>query len=78
MRTTSGHLIYTEVETVELKKHQPPMTVEEQIENLKSLGLIIDNEDEVKDFLNDISYFRLIKGFSIGLKKRNDIYTMKV
>ena len=50
------------------------MTVEEQIENLKNLGLIIDNEDEVKDFLNDISYFRLIKGFSIGLKKRNDIY----
>lgn len=28
----------------------------------------------MKDFLNDISYFRLIKGFSIGLKKRNDIY----
>ena len=74
MRTTSGHLIYTEVETVELNKHHPPMAVEEQIENLKSLGLIIDNEDEVKDFLNDISYFRLIKGFSIGLKKRNDIY----
>ena len=74
MRTTSGHLIYTEVETMELKKHQPPMTVEEQIENLKNLGLIIDNEDEVKDFFNDISYFRLIKGFSIGLKKRNDIY----
>ena len=39
---------------MELKKHQPPMTVEEKIENLKNLGLIIDNEDEVKDFFNDI------------------------
>ena len=27
----------------ELKKHQPPMTIDEQIENLKNIGLIIDD-----------------------------------
>ena len=29
----------------ELKQHQLPMTIDEQIENLKSLGLIIENEE---------------------------------
>ncbi len=60
---------------MELKKHQPPLTVDDQIENLKELGLIINDETVVKEFLNDVSYFRLIKGFSIGLKKRNDKYS---
>ena len=50
------------------------MTIDEQVENLKALGLIIDNEDDVASFLNDISYFRLIKGFSIGLKPINGNY----
>lgn len=50
------------------------MSLDEQVENLKELGLIINDDEEVKDFLNDVSYFRLIKAYSIGLKKRNDIY----
>ena len=29
----------------ELKQHQPPMTIDEQVENLKSLGLIINDEE---------------------------------
>lgn len=28
----------------ELKKHQPPMTIDEQVENLKNIGLIVDDE----------------------------------
>lgn len=56
------------------KKHQPPLNVKEQIENLKCLGLTIDDEKEAENFLNDVSYFRLIKAFSIGLKKKNDLY----
>ena len=40
------------------KKHQQPMTIDEQIENLKSLGLIIEDEEYAKKILNDISYFR--------------------
>ena len=63
---------------MELKKHQAPMSVDEQVENLKELGLIIDNEEEVKEFLNDVSYFRLIKAYSIGLKKKNDKYNQGV
>lgn len=29
----------------ELKKQQPPMTIDEQVENLKSIGLIVDDEE---------------------------------
>ena len=54
------------------------MSVDEQVENLKELGLIIDDEEEVKAFLNDVSYFRLIKAYSIGLKKKNDKYNQGV
>lgn len=42
----------------ELKKHQASMTIDEQIENLKSLGLIINDEEYAKNIFNDISYFR--------------------
>ncbi|MBO5369488.1 MAG: Abi family protein, partial [Clostridia bacterium] len=74
----SGHLIYTEVKSVELKKYQAPTSIGEQIENLRSLGLIINNDEEAGDFLNDVSYFRLIKAYSIGLKKKNGKYNPDV
>ena len=45
----------------ELKQHQSPMTIDEQVENLKSLGLIINEDEYAKKILNDISYFRLVK-----------------
>ena len=41
----------------ELNQHQPPMTIDEQVENLKSIGLIVDDEEYAKKILNDISYF---------------------
>ena len=44
-----------------LKKHQPSMTIDEQIENLKEKGLVIQDEEYARSILNDISYFRLIK-----------------
>lgn len=50
------------------------MTIDEQIENLKSLGLIIDDEERAKGFLNDVSYFRLIKAFGLGLKQNDSKY----
>lgn len=56
------------------KEHQPPMTVESQIENLKALGLKIEDEDYAKRFLNDVSYFRVIKAYSLGLKPKNGKY----
>lgn len=62
----------------ELKKHQPPMTIDEQIENLKSIGLIVDDEEYAKKILNDISYFRLIKAYSLNLKHKNGRYNEKV
>ena len=58
----------------QLKKQQPPMTIDEQIANLQEKGLIIENEDFAKSFLNDVSYFRLIKAYSLGLKERNGNY----
>lgn len=58
----------------EKKRHQPSMKLEEQVENLESLGLIIQDKEWAKSILNDISYFRLIKAFSLRLKAKNDRY----
>ena len=58
----------------ELKKHQPPMTIDEQVENLNNIGLIVDDEEYAKKILNDISYFRLIKAYSLNLKSKNGCY----
>ncbi|MCM1367919.1 MAG: Abi family protein [Roseburia sp.] len=57
------------------KQHQPPLDIDRQIENLKSIGLQIDDERSAHDFLNNVSYFRLIKAFGLGLK--NDDSTFK-
>ena len=62
----------------ELKKHQPSMTVDEQIANLREKGMIIKDEEFAKVFLNDVSYFRLIKAYSLGLKTKNGNYDEKV
>lgn len=62
----------------ELKKHQLPMTIEEQIENLKSIGLTISDEEYASQILNDISYFRLIKAYSLNLKEKNGKYYEQV
>lgn len=32
------------------------MTIDEQVENLKNIGLIVDDEEYAKKILNDISY----------------------
>ena len=60
--------------TMERKKHQEALTVKEQIENLKSLNLIIKDEYLATQFLNDVSYFRFIKAYSLSLKPKNGNY----
>lgn len=62
----------------ELKQHQPPMIIDEQVENLKNIGLIVEDEEYAKRILNDISYFRLIKAYSLTLKSKNGIYAENV
>lgn len=57
-----------------LKKHQEPIDVTKQIENLKNLGLTIENEEDADCFLNNVSYFRLIKGFGGGLKNKDSTF----
>lgn len=59
---------------MELKEHQPSMDINEQIENLKSIGLKFDDEDYARCVLNDISYFRLIKAYGLGLKGKNSTF----
>lgn len=61
-----------------LKKHQRPMTIEEQVENLKNIGLIIEDDAYAKRILNDISYFRLMKAYSLNLKAKNGKYEKNV
>ena len=56
------------------KKHQPPLSIKQQIENLKTLGLIIEDETLAATFLNDVSYFRFIKAYSLELKPKNANY----
>lgn len=61
-----------------LKQHQPAMTIAEQINNLKNLGLEIHDEDSASNFLNDVSYFRFVKAYSLGLKPPNGNYSRGV
>lgn len=51
-----------------------PLSVKEQIQNLYDLGLIIEDEEDARLLLNDVSYFRLIKAYSLGLKPKNGNY----
>jgi abortive infection bacteriophage resistance protein len=74
MRTMSGRLIVGVSKMQGLKEHQPSMNVDEQIENLKNKGLIFENEEDAKSFLNDVSYFRMVKAYSLGFKVKNENY----
>lgn len=56
------------------KEQQPPLTVEQQIENLLELGLTIEDTNYASTLLNDVSYFRMIKAYSLGLKPKNGKY----
>ena len=51
-----------------------PISVEDQIANLKSNNLIIEDEEYAKDVLSRISYLRLIKAYGLGLKPKNSTY----
>ena len=52
MRTTSGLFNFIKKDDImELKQHQPPMNIDNQIANLKALGLEIKNEEKAKCFL---------------------------
>ena len=57
MRTTLGRFF------MNLKHHQLALSIEEQIDNLKQLGLIINDEENTRSI-----YYRLIKAYSLGLK----------
>lgn len=57
-----------------LKEHQLATNIEEQLENLKTLGCTIEDETEAANFLNNVSYFRLIKGFGFTFKNVNSPY----
>ncbi len=76
MRTMSGHFFERGIKDMEkkFKETQPPLTIPDQIANLQALGLIIPDVDTASKFLNDVSYFRFIKGYSLELKSRNSSY----
>ena len=50
------------------------LTIEQQIENLKALNLIVEDEKAAYDFLNKVSYYRLVKAYSGGLKNLGGRY----
>lgn len=51
------------------KTHQEPISIEAQIKNLIDLGLIVKDESYAEKILERISYYRLIKAYSISFKK---------
>lgn len=59
---------------MEKKQHQPACSIDELIDNLESKGLEIPNEESAKAFLDEVSYFRVIKAYSLGLKEKNGNY----
>lgn len=61
-----------------LKDLQPALTIEQQIANLKDIGLVIKDDKFAQSFLNEVSYFRFIKAFSLGLKPKNGNYNGNV
>ncbi len=60
------------------RKLEEPLSVDQQIKNLKDLDLIINNEEDAKSFLNDVSYYRFIKAYSLTLKSKNSKYNSGV
>lgn len=55
-----------------MKTHQPSLSIKQQVQNLKDIGLMISDETYAQDILNNISYFRLIKAYSLGLKSNGE------
>lgn len=51
------------------KIHQEPISIENQVKNLIDLGLLVEDKTYAKKILGRISYYRLIKAYSITLKK---------
>ncbi|MFM1525735.1 MULTISPECIES: Abi family protein [Helcococcus] len=51
------------------KLHQKPINLDEQIDNLIHLDLKIENKEYANDVLRRISYYRLIKAYSVTLKE---------
>lgn len=51
------------------KSHQAPIDVNEQIENLISLDLQLEDKDYAKSVLSRVSYYRVVKAYSITLKE---------
>ena len=58
----------------ELKPLVESIPIDAQIANLKDNGLIIENENYAREILNNISYFRIIKAYSLRLKSKNGTY----
>ncbi|HFH8898203.1 TPA: Abi family protein [Streptococcus agalactiae] len=51
------------------KIYQEPISIENQVKNLIDLGLLVEDKSYAKKILGRISYYRLIKAYSITLKK---------
>ncbi|EZP96097.1 hypothetical protein Z971_15350, partial [Enterococcus faecium VRE0576] len=51
------------------KIYQEPISIENQVKNLIDLGLLVKDKSYAKKILGRISYYRLIKAYSITLKK---------
>lgn len=58
---------------MEYKDHKPALTFEEQLELLKSRGLIVEDEEFAIGILNRVNYYKL-SGYSLGLRDNNTFH----
>jgi len=56
--------------------NKPTILIQDQINQLKSRGLIIDNEDFAKEILSNISYYRLV-GYWWPMQADKTLHTFK-
>lgn len=53
---------------------QEALSIDKQVENLIKKGLLIEDKNKASEILNAISYYRLIKAYSLEFKKKNTDY----
>lgn len=58
---------------MEYRDHKPALTFEEQLELLKSRGLIVEDDNLALSILNRVNYYKL-SGYSLGLRSENKFY----
>ena len=59
-----------------MKYHKPPLTIKDQIKQLKSRGLVIADESIAEEFLTRVSYYRF-SAYLLPFQLKDGTHTFK-